>query len=83
MLKVVLNKKTLQIALLRRNLTRKALAREMAVSRGYMSRIISGKKEPSAAIRQRLMDYLKDYTFDDLFTIEEDQDHRAGNNERA
>lgn len=72
MLKVVLNKNHIELAITRRNLSRKLFANELGVSRCYLSRIISGKIEPSAAIRQRLLDYLRDYTFDDLFTITED-----------
>ncbi len=83
MVKVILNRKTLEIAVIRRNLSRKGLAHELAVSRSYLSRVICGKKEPSAAIRQRLLEYLKDYTFDDLFTIEEDGDHGTSSDEHA
>lgn len=82
MIKVILNRKNLEIAAIRRNLSRKGLALELAVSRSYLSRIIWGKEEPSAAIRQRLLEYFKDYTFDDLFSIVEDGDG-AGSNERA
>ncbi|MBM3299321.1 MAG: helix-turn-helix transcriptional regulator [Deltaproteobacteria bacterium] len=72
MIKVVLNRNCLEKAVTRRNLSRKGLAHELGVSRCYLSRVIWGKAEPSAAIRQRLLDYFKDCTFDDLFTIEED-----------
>jgi len=72
LLKVTLNRTYIEKAITRRNLSRKGLAYELGVSRCYLSRIICGKVEPSAAIRQRLLDYLKDCTFDDLFTIEED-----------
>lgn len=72
MLKVVLNRNNFEKVITRRNLSRKGLAHELGVSRCYLSRIVCGKIEPSAAIRQRLLDYLRDCTFDDLFTIEED-----------
>ena len=71
MLKVVLNRNNIEKAITRRNLSRKGFAYELGVSRCYLSRIICGRVEPSAAIRQRLLDYLQDFTFDDLFTIEE------------
>lgn len=72
MLKVILNRNYLERAVTRRNLSRRGLASELGVSRCYLSRVICGRIEPSAAIRQRLLDFFKDCTFDDLFTIEED-----------
>ncbi len=71
MLKVVLNRNNFEKAVTRRNLSRKGLAQELGVSRCYLSRVVCGRIEPSAAIRQRLLEYFKDHTFDDLFTIEE------------
>jgi transcriptional regulator with XRE-family HTH domain len=80
MIKVVLNRNSIEKAITRRNLSRKGFAYELGISRCYLSRIISGKVEPSAAMRQRLLDYLRDCTFDDLFTIEEDG--HGGNGKR-
>ena len=71
MFKVVLNRYYFEKAVTRRNLSRKALAVELGVSRCYLSRVICGKSEPSAAIRQRLLDYFGDCSFDDLFSFEE------------
>ena len=71
MLKVVLNRNNFEKAVTRRNLSRKGLAQELGVSRCYLSRVVCGRIEPSAAIRQRLLEYFKDHSFDDLFTIEE------------
>lgn len=70
MIKVALNQPALEIAIARKNLSRKLLANELGVSRYYLGRILNGQIEPSAAIRQRLLDYFKDCTFDDLFIIE-------------
>jgi len=72
LLKVLINRSFIEKAITRRNLSRKGLAYELGVSRCYLSRILCGRVEPSASIRQRLIDYLQDCTFDDLFTIEED-----------
>jgi len=80
MIKVILNRNSIEKAITRRNLSRKGFAYELGISRCYLSRIISGKVEPSAAMRQRLLDYLRDCTFDDLFTIEEDG--HGGNGKR-
>jgi transcriptional regulator with XRE-family HTH domain len=78
MLTVILNRNCFDKAITRRNLSCKGLAHELGVSRCYLSRVISGKIEPSAAIRQRLLDFFKDCTFDDLFTIEEDGHDGSG-----
>lgn len=72
MLKVSLNQKNLERAITRRNLSEKKLAHDLEVSRCYLSRIICGEVKPSAAMRQRLLDFFKDCTFDDLFIIDED-----------
>jgi transcriptional regulator with XRE-family HTH domain len=71
MVKIVLNRSNLEKAIARRNLSRKMLALDLGVSRSYLSRITRGKLYPSASMRQLLLGYFKDCTFDDLFTIEE------------
>lgn len=70
MIRVALNQPAIEVAIARRNLSRKALAYELGVSRFYLGRVLNGRIEPSAAIRQRLLDYFKDCKFDDLFIIE-------------
>lgn len=72
MLKVSLNRRNFEKVVTRRNLSRKKLAHDLEISRCYLSRVICGNVEPSAAMRQRLLNFFKDCTFDDLFTIEED-----------
>jgi len=71
-MRVRLNRPKLEVAIARRNLSRKELARELSISRSLLSQVISGKKEPSSMVRRRLLEYFRDYTFDDLFAIEED-----------
>lgn len=71
MFKVVLNRKNLEKAMLRHNLNCSKLARLLGLSRSHFSRVMHGQFEPSAAIRQQLLDYFKGCKFDDLFTIEE------------
>ena len=72
MFRVMVKRGDLEIALIRKNYTRKLLAYEMWVSRNYLSSIFTGKREASAAIRQRLLELFKGYTFDDLFIITEE-----------
>ncbi len=72
MFRVTVKRDDLEKALIRKNYTRKLLADKMGVSRNYLSSIFTGKREPSAAMRQRLMDLFKGYDFDDLFIITEE-----------
>ena len=74
MLKVVMNQKNLEKAMLRHNLNQTDLAKVLGLSRSHFSRVVHGQFEPSAAIRQQLLDYFKGMKFDDLFTIEEHSD---------
>ncbi|MDO8689676.1 MAG: helix-turn-helix transcriptional regulator [Dehalococcoidia bacterium] len=76
MLRVSLNREAFEIAMTRRNLSRKSLAQKLGFSRCYMSQVANGRKEPSPAMRERLLQYFKDHKFDDLFTI---QSERGGN----
>lgn len=71
MIKIIINQSALETAIARKNLSRKELAHNMGVSSYYLSRIINGKIKPSCGMRQRLLEYFKEHTFDDLFTIEE------------
>ena len=72
MFRVMVKRGDLEKALIRKNYTRKLLAYKMGVSRNYLSSIFTGKREASAAIRQRLLELFKGYTFDDLFIITEE-----------
>lgn len=71
MVKVNLNRGAFEIAITRRNLSQKGLAEKLHISRSYLSEIVTGKRPASPYIRQRLLDYFMDYTFDDLFAIKE------------
>jgi putative transcriptional regulator len=70
MVRVILKRQAFEVAITRKNLSQKGLSQELKVSRSYLSQIISGKQEPSAMMRQKLLDYFKDCSFDDLFAIE-------------
>ncbi|KTB49011.1 helix-turn-helix protein [Dehalogenimonas alkenigignens] len=74
MFKVLLNRDNLEKAMLRHNLSRKLLAKKIGITPSYLCRILNGKQAPTAAVRQTLLDYFKSYSFDDLFTIEENGD---------
>ena len=70
MVSVGLRKEAFEIAITRRNLSQKRLAEKLNISRSYLSEIVRGKRKPSAVIRERFLEYFKEYAFDDLFIIE-------------
>jgi transcriptional regulator with XRE-family HTH domain len=76
MLRVSLNRSAFQLALTRSNLSQKELAHALGVSRTLLSQVIGGKRDPSPMVRKRLLEYFRDQSFDDLFTI--DGDGHAG-----
>ncbi len=71
MVRVSLKRQVFDIAITRRNLSQKDLARELGISRALLSQVVGGKKEPSAMMRKRFLEYFQEYSFDDLFIIEE------------
>ncbi len=72
MLKVKVNRRAFEVALLKKSLSQRDLARLIGFSRAHVSFIIAGKRQPSATMRRKILEQLRDYTFDDLFIIEED-----------
>jgi len=78
MVRVSLKRPIFDIAITRRNLSQKDLARELGISRALLSQVVGGKKEPSAMMRKRLLEYFQEYSFDDLFIIKEDSSGGRG-----
>ncbi len=70
MVRVGLKREAFEVAITRRNLSQKGLAEKLLISRSYLSEIVRGKRKPSAAMRERFLEYFREYTFDDLFIIE-------------
>ncbi len=83
MVRVSLNRQALEIAITRRNISQNALAQKLGVSKSYLSQVITGKREPSASMRRRILEYLRDYTFDDLFILEAGNDGDGSKSEAA
>jgi len=77
MVRVKVNQHAFEVALSKKNLSQRDLAELIGFSRSHISFIINGKREPSATMRRLILEQLKDYTFDDLFIIEE-----GGNGDR-
>ena len=50
------------------------LAREVGISRGYLSMLVNGKRSPSGRVRRRLQRILDVEDFHELFTIRSGRD---------
>ncbi len=68
-LKAQLNAKIIRRILARKNLSQNWLAGRIGASSGYMSQMMSGVRNPSPEMRETIMQVLKDYSFDDLFSL--------------
>jgi transcriptional regulator with XRE-family HTH domain len=75
MIKIKLNRLAFEIALSRQNLSQRDFAELIGFSRSHLSHIINGRREPSPGLRRTILEYLPEYTFDDLFIIEENGSH--------
>ena len=71
MVKVKLNRTVFEVAMTRKNLSQRDLAEKIGFSRSHVSHIINGRREPSPAMRRLILEHLREYTFDDLFIIED------------
>lgn len=69
--KVSLNRSTIQMAMVRRNMSQNMLAMRMGISSGYISQLMRGTRHASPEVRRKLLEMFIPLTFDDLFTIEE------------
>ena len=54
----------------RLHMSQSDLARKAGLTTGYVSQVISGKRTPSPAVRQRIQDALGVDDFDELFELE-------------
>jgi len=57
--------------LARKNMSQNWLAMKVETSSGYMSQLITGTRNPSAKMRNKILDILEDCQFDDIFLIDE------------
>jgi putative transcriptional regulator len=78
MVRVKVNRIAFETALTRKNLSQRDLAEMIGFSRAHLSHIINGRREPSPTMRRVILQHLPEYTFDDLFIIEESSgDHQS------
>jgi len=71
MVRVILNRQAFEVAMTKKNLSQRDLAEKIGFSRSHVSHVINGRREPSPMMRRLILEKLRDYTFDDLFLIEE------------
>ena len=71
MIKVKLNRNAFEVAMSKNNLSQRDLAEKIRFSRSHVSHIINGRREPSPTMRRLILEQLQEYTFDDLFIIED------------
>ena len=78
MIRVKVNRIAFETALTRKNLSQRDLAEMIGFSRAHLSHIINGRREPSPMMRRVILQHLSEYTFGDLFIIEENSgDHQS------
>jgi transcriptional regulator with XRE-family HTH domain len=70
-MKVKLKAEAIHRILARKNLSQNWLAQRIGTNSGYMSQMLAGKRNPSPEMRRKILDVLKDYKFDDLFTLQD------------
>ena len=70
-MKVFLKTDSIRKILIRKNIAQNCLAHKLFISSGYMSQLMDKSRCPSATVRAKLMEVLKDFDFDELFIIEE------------
>jgi transcriptional regulator with XRE-family HTH domain len=58
--------------LARRNISQNWFADRVGASSGYMSQLINGTRNPSPSMRDKILQVLKEYQFDDLFYLPEE-----------
>ena len=71
MVKVKVNRLAIEVAMSRKNMSQRDLAKKIGFSRSHLSHIITGKREASPSIRRLILECFPKNTFDDFFIIEE------------
>jgi transcriptional regulator with XRE-family HTH domain len=73
---VRLKSEVLRAIMARQNFSQDRLARRLRISSTFLSQILSGRRNPSPTIRQRMLDVFE-RSFDDLFVIGDPADTAA------
>lgn len=68
-MKVRIRTANIRKILARKNMSQNWLAFRTRTTSGYMSQMITGKRNPSPQMREKILKVLKDYEFEDLFKL--------------
>lgn len=68
-MRVSVKAQTVRRILAKRNLSQNWLAQQVGTNSGYMSQLMTGIRNPSPQMREKFLEVLKDYQFDDLFIL--------------
>jgi len=67
--KVKLRTSNIRKILAQRNISQNWLAFRAGTTSGYMSQMVTGKRNPSPQMRKKILKVLKDCEFEDLFKL--------------
>lgn len=70
-MKVALRASVISEILARRNISQNWFAYRVGTKSGYMSQLMTGKRNPSPKMREKILKYLNNYKFDDIFKLQD------------
>jgi putative transcriptional regulator len=68
-LKVNINVLNLWHRLSKENISQTQLAQDLGISKCYLSQLVNGRRHPSPQLRQKILSYFKDSSFDEFFIL--------------
>lgn len=68
-MKVRFKSEKIRKILAERNISQNRLAMHIGTTSGYLSQMVTGKRNPSPNMRERILKVLKGYQFNDIFEI--------------
>ena len=81
--KVSVNDMALYDFMTQNNLSQKDLAQRLDISESYISQLLCRTRHPSPKLRRRMLEALAPLTFQELFTVEDQQPTAVGEPFRA
>lgn len=70
-MKVELKANEIRMTLARHNRTQQWLAQRLETTNSYLSQLMTGKRRPSAMMREKIMEALEVREFDEVFVVQE------------
>ena len=68
-MKVKLKSDVIVQIIAKKNISQNGVAKYIGTSNGYFSQMMPGKRNPSPKMRVKILKYLSDYKFDDIFKL--------------